>query len=116
MNAAGSRAPVEVAARDLGVAGVELVAQHGAADVGQVHSDLMGAAGLWQDLESRETGESLEDVVKGGRLATGGVAGADGHFFPLLRMNANRLRDQIAIAVGHADGNGEVFFLGRAGF
>src|SRR5262245_19405708 len=113
---AGVHAAAKLAASDLSVASIELVAQHWAAEVGRVHADLMSAAGFWQDFESRETGEALEDIVKGGGIATGGVAGADGHLFALVRMNANRLRDQIAVTIGHADGDGEILLFRCAGF
>src|SRR5262245_18028058 len=116
LHAVGRHATPEFTAADLSVAGVELVTEYGAANVSQMHANLMRTAGLWQDLESCESGESLEDIVKGGSLATGGVAGADGHFFALVRMNANRLRGQVAITVRHANGDGEILLFRCAGF
>ena len=41
---------------------------------------------------------------------------ADRHFFPLVRVNSDRLLDDVAIAIGNTDGDREVLLLRRASF
>src|SRR5438874_13670214 len=105
----------QLLACNFGSASVELVAQDRTADMREMNTNLMRPSGLGQHLHGRKATESLDDFIEGRRLAARRVPRANGHLFPLLRMQTDRLLDKIAIAVRNAGGDGKIFLLRGAG-
>lgn len=97
-------------------AAVELVAEDGVADVGQVDADLMGAARAGQGADQRIAGESLDgfEDCNGGTGVW--VFASNGFLFAVGRMVADRFVDNIPVAIGHAEHNGQIFLFYFAGF
>ena len=76
------------------------VAEHRAADVVEMHADLVRPAGLGPHPKGRVAVETLDDFVEGLGRAAVGVVAADGHLLPLMRVDADRQVDQVAVAIG----------------
>lgn len=92
-------------------AAIELVAEHGMVDVGQVDANLVGAAGAGQGADQRVAGETLDGFEDCYRLSSVGVFASDGFLFALCGVVADRLVDDVAVAVGDAQDDGQVFFF-----
>src|SRR3954453_10946332 len=84
---------------------IDAVAHQGMADMGEMHPDLVGAAGL--ELASQQRRDrlavaslkSLLDLPVGDRLA---AALAHRHFLPGMRMTVDRRLDRAALPAGHS--------------
>ena len=108
----------EVAGLGLEVRAIDAVAQQRMADMGEMHPDLMGAAGL--ELAGQQRGDRLAvapvegflDFPMGDGLA---AAFAHRHFLPRMRMPVDRRIDGAALAVGHVPGERHVAAPHRAG-
>ena len=109
---ASRRRAQQLAARNNGSSAIESVAEHGAADVGEMHADLVRAAGMGFDAEQCVAAKAFRRLVESAGLATRRMVGTNGHFFPLIGVHADRLIDQIAIPVGHTYDDCQVFLSG----
>src|SRR5206468_401818 len=73
---------------ELGLAAIEPVAQHRAADAGQVQANLMRSAGFRPAANRREALEALDDLVKRPRRPAACGIAAGRHLLTLVRMMA----------------------------
>ena len=73
-------------------------------------ADLVGAACLGEGSQKGHSFESLFDFVKSLGGAARGVVGAQGFAFALRGVVADGVVDEIAVAVGAAHDDGQVFF------
>ena len=80
----------------------------------QMDAELMRPAGAREELYRREAVESLDDFVKRPRRAACRMVAADGHLFSLIRMDADRLIDEIAVVIGIARDDGEILLFDRS--
>lgn len=90
------------------------IAQHGAADVVQMNTNLVGATGLGHGFHRRKTGETLLDLVERLRGATVGMAGTNRHLLANVWMKSDGAIDEVAVVRRAAADQGEVFLLDRA--
>lgn len=91
-----------------------LIAEDGAADVIQVHANLVGSTGLRHHAEGSKAVESLQYFVKSFRRPPGGGDRPNGHLFPVMGMDTNRKRNDISVPVGRADNEGKILFFHNA--
>src|SRR5262245_44381409 len=92
---------------------VDVVADDGMAQRGQVYADLVGAPRLQARLERREVGEALEHAIARDRaLATAG--GADRHLDPIARMAPDRRVDDPLARANAPVHDGEIAARHRA--
>ena len=82
----------------------------------QVNTNLMCPSGFGFNLQIRDSLESLLDLVKGLGLASRGIVGANGHFFSLVGMRANRCVYPVSISIWTGRDKGAIFFGDGAGF
>jgi hypothetical protein len=96
---------------DSGAAAVEAVAEHRAADVGKMQTDLVRSPSFWPGADQRIAGESLDDFVLGDSRASVDVFAVDCLLFAIRWMVANRLVDHVAIHTRHAREDGQILLL-----
>jgi hypothetical protein len=83
-------------------AAVELVAQYGVADVGEVDADLVSATSAGEGADQRVADESLDRLEDRHRLSGFGVFAADCLLFALRGVIADGFVDDVAVAIGDA--------------
>ena len=97
-------------------AAVELVAEDGVADVGQVDADLVGAAGAGQGTDQRIADETLDCFENRDRRPGVRVFAANRFLFAVRRVVADRFVDDVPVAIGHAQHDGQIFLFHFARF
>ena len=76
-----------------------------------MHANLMRAAGFRRHPQRRETVEAFDHFVLRLRRPAGDVIAANRHFFPLIRVRADRQIDHVAVQFRAADHDRKIFFL-----
>ena len=94
-------------------AGVGLVGEDRVADVGQVDADLVGPARLRLAAHQGEAPEPLDHLVEGHRLLAAVLGAADRHLLAVGRVEADRPLDVVAVALGDARHQRQVFLVDR---
>ncbi len=105
--------PPQLAACDAGATAVEPVAEDGAADMGQMYPDLVGAAGLGKYAHQGEAGIAACHLVERRGFTRRAVMCANGHLVALVRMHSDRLVDTVPVPIGSSRHQGQILLLDR---
>lgn len=102
-------------------AAIDLVADNGMVDVGEVYADLMGASGFDSHAQERGRAEGLHYFIAGegffpARVAFGVAEGEGGHFFAVAIAASDPRVDGAGCGARGAPGEGDIFLLRRAIF